>query len=171
VLTTHIDTMVLRALIMPSEVLDMHNEARKWLLSGSVLPLRVSHVAIGEAFNGICTDHRIDCEGRDCALIEFNRLVFSRDLLEVKGIHDTGRYHDMVLALHQVDERLEPNDCLILALAITDDECDSFLTSDPVMAKSTRLRDIAEENGTTILPFGEKRIIRDRKQRYSGRKR
>jgi hypothetical protein len=161
--------MVLRALIMPLEMPDMHREASQ-LLKGTVqLPLRVSHVTIGEAFNGICTDRRMTCDGSDCALIEFNRLACSGHLLEVKGIGDIVQFHDTALELHRADPRLERNDCLILALAITDQDCDSFLTSDPILAHSYNLRDLAARYHTTIVPFGEKLAVRDRKRRYSGR--
>jgi len=161
--------MVLRALLVPSEAPDMHSEAMRLLSGKAALPLRISHVAIGEAFNGICEDHGIDCDGQDCALISFNRLVFRGELLEVKGIHDVDHFLEMAEALHRADERLDPNDCLILALAIADEECDSFLTSDPVMVRSAMLREMASDHRKEILPFGVRHVVRNRRRHFTGR--
>jgi len=168
-LTVHIDTMVLRALILPSENPDMHNEAKKWLPPSNQPPLKVSHVAIGEAFAGIAGKGRMSCEGFDCAMIEFNRLSQNGRYLDVKGIPDVKRYHETALELHRIDNRLEPNDCLLLSLALVDHECVSFLTSDPTMVKSQRLMDLARSLDTAIAPFGEKRVDRKRRKRYAGR--
>ncbi len=168
-LTVHIDTMVLRALLVPDENPDMYNEAKRWLPRSRQPPLRVSHVAVGEAFDGIAGKGKMDCEGLDCAMIEYNRLVHDGRLLEVKGIPDVRPFHETALRLHRWDNRLEPNDCLLLALALVDDECGSFLTSDPVMVKSRKLMDLALDNDTRIVPFGERRTERTRRKRYSGR--
>jgi len=156
-------------LIMPLEMPDMYREAIQLLREPAQLPLRVSHVTIGEAFNGICTDRRMTCDGSDCALIEFNRLACSGQFLEVKGIGGIEQFHDIALELHRADPRLERNDCLILALAITDHDCDSFLTSDPILVHSQNLRELAAGYHTTIVPFGERLVVKDRKRRYSGR--
>jgi hypothetical protein len=161
--------MVLRALLMPDENPDLTSAAKRLLPGYGQPPLRVSHVAIGETFAGITEKDKVSCEGFDCAMIELNKLTFGGGLVEVKGIPSTEEFHKTALRLHEIDNRLEPNDCLILALALSDPDCDTFVTSDPTMVKSQRLRDCAGEYGTTIVPLGEKSTGKKRKKSYAGR--
>ncbi len=149
-LTDHIDTVILRALIDPEDSPELKRAARDILYKTNSEPVGVCHAVIGEAFAGIINDRGPEC-CQDAAF-EFHKYHKRLEKIEIRGIVDPAKVHTLALELHESDAYLEPNDVHILAVALADPDCDTFITRDSRVLTSTEAKRIAQDNGSTIKP-------------------
>ena len=137
-------------MIDPEDAPELKRAARDILYKRNSGHVDVCHVVIGEAFAGIVKDRDPGC-CQDAAY-EFHRFHKRLEKIEICGIEDPGRLHQIALDLHTADAYLEPNDVHILAVALADPDCDTFITRDNRVLTSQEAKRIARENGTSIRP-------------------
>jgi hypothetical protein len=111
---------------------------------------------VGEVFSGLVEDFEDDRSG---AMAEFQRWV-RKGKVTLHGIKDPRGVHRLALRLHGADRSLEPNDAVILAIALHDRESQVFYTQDRRLFRDA-IRDIAEkELGTRLRKMLEPRMRR-----------
>jgi len=148
--------MILRALLDEEDNPEMRRTVVHLLNSSGDAFLRVSHLAVGEVFSGLAEDFEDDRSG---AMVEFQRWV-RKGKVRLHGIKDPWSVHHLALRLHGLDRSLEPNDAVILAIALHDRESQVFYTQDRRLFHAA-IRDIAErEFGTRIRKLLEPRARR-----------
>ncbi len=137
-------------MIDPEDAQELKRAALEILYKRNSGPVGVCHVVIGEAFAGIVEDRDSGC-CQDAAH-EFHRFHKRLEKIEIRGIEDPARLHQIAMDLHTADAYLEPNDVHILAVALADTDCDTFITRDNRVLTSQEAKRIARENGTSIRP-------------------
>jgi predicted nucleic acid-binding protein len=148
--------MILRALLDEEDNPELRRAVIHLLNSSGDATLRVSHLAVGEVFSGLAEDFEDDRSG---AMVEFQRWI-RKGKVTLQGIKDPRTVHRLALRLHGADRSLEPNDAVILAIALQDRESQVFYTQDRRLFHAA-IMDIAErEFGTRIRKILEPRTRR-----------
>ena len=151
-LSSHIDTVILWAIIDESDDPDLRKRARALITRRGSPPFKICHAAIGEAFAGICLQ-RPDSLERASHL--FNEYLRRRRRIEIYGVpRDLSEdLHRLIIGLHDADPQLDPIDAVILGMACIDPDCTNFYTNDRVFLESIPIKEISRQYHTRIQSF------------------
>lgn len=151
-LSSHIDTVILWAILDESDDPDLRERARTLVTRRGSPPYRVCHTAVGETFTGICLERPNSLE---MASHHFNEYLNRRGRIEIFGVprESSEDLHRLIIRLHDADPQLDPIDAIILGTACIDEECTNFYTNDRILLESIRIKEIARQYHTRIQAF------------------